>query len=481
MRCVSEVAELPYIRLIINLTIMFNATVYKNRRAVLRKNLGTGIVLLPGNVDAAFNYPANQYHFRQDSTFLYYFGLDHPGLAGVIDLDSGEDWIFGNDVDMDDIIWMGVLPSIAELASKVGVSNTAPYAALQEVVSKATGKGRKVYFTPPYRGETMLELERLTGIAASALKGSASVELIKAIVAQRSVKDAGEITEIEKAIDTAYVMHTTAMKRAMPGTREQAIAGTIEGIALAAGGPVSFPVILSMNGQTLHNHDHSGILEPGRMMVVDAGCETELHYASDLTRTVPVGLKFSARQKPVYEAVLQANLKAIGAIRPGIPYRDVHLLSASVMVDALKGIGLMKGDTAEAVAAGAHALFFPHGLGHMMGLDVHDMENLGQIYVGYDDEFRPASQFGLAFLRMARRLEPGFVITVEPGCYFIPALIDQWRAEKQHTAFINYDEVEKYKDFGGIRIEDDILVTESGCRVLGKAVPKTVEEIEGLK
>jgi Xaa-Pro aminopeptidase len=275
-------------------------------------------------------------------------------------------------------------------------------------------------------------------------------------------------------------MHTTAMKMAMPGTREQEIAGTIEGIALAHGGPVSFPVILSMNGQTLHNHDHSGILEPGRMMVVDAGCETSLHYASDLTRTVPVGLKFSSRQKAVYEAVLNANLKAIEAIKPDILYKDVHLLAAGVMVDALKEIGLMKGDTREAVEAGAHALFFPHGLGHMMGLDVHDMENLGQIYVGYDDEIRPASQFGLAFLRLGRRLKPGFVLTVEPGCYFIPALIDQWKAEGLHASFINYAEVEKYKDFGGIRIEDDVLVTETGNRVLGRAVPKTVAEIEAL-
>jgi Xaa-Pro aminopeptidase len=459
---------------------MFEQQIYINRRAGLRKIVGSGLIFLPGNVDAAFNYPANQYHFRQDSTFLYYFGLDHAGLAGVLDLDSGDDWIFGNDVDMDDIIWMGVLPTIADLSAKAGVTRTAPYADLDKMIATALGQGREIHFTPPYRGETMLELERLLKIPAAALKAKASVKLIRAVVAQRSVKDKNEIVEIEKAIDTAYLMHTTAMKMAMPGVWEQEIAGTIEGIALAHGGPVSFPVILSMNGQTLHNHDHSGILESGRMMVVDAGCESLLHYASDLTRTVPVGLKFSSRQKAVYEAVLQANLKAINAIRPGILYRDIHLLAAGVMVDALKEIGLMKGNTQEAVAAGAHALFFPHGLGHMMGLDVHDMENLGQIYVGYDDEIRPSSQFGLAFLRLARRLQPGFVLTVEPGCYFIPALIDQWKAEGQHTDFINYGEVEKYKDFGGIRIEDDVLVTESGNRVLGRAVPKTVSEIVEL-
>lgn len=460
---------------------MFESQIYVKRRALLRKLMGSGLVILPGNVDAAFNYPANQYHFRQDSTFLYYFGLDHPGLAGVIDLNSGDDWIFGNDVDMDDIIWMGVLPSIAELSAQVGVTRTAPYSGLDSVMAKAVSQGREIHFTPPYRGETKLELERLTKIPAAGLKAKSSVPLIKAIVEQRSVKEANEIIEIEKAIGTAGLMHTTAMKMALPGTWEQEIAGTIEGIALAHGGPVSFPVILSMNGQTLHNHDHSQILQAGRMMVVDAGCETSLHYASDLTRTVPVGLKFSERQKAVYEAVLNANLKGIEAIKPGILYKDVHLHSAAVMVDALKQIGLMKGNTQDAVAAGAHALFFPHGLGHMMGLDVHDMENLGQNYVGYDDEIQPSSQFGLAFLRLGRRLKPGFVLTVEPGCYFIPALIDQWKAEGQHTDFINYAEVEKYKDFGGIRIEDDVLVTESGYRVLGQPVPKTVSEIEAMK
>ncbi|TSA35907.1 MAG: aminopeptidase P family protein [Porphyromonadaceae bacterium] len=460
---------------------MFESQIYVYRRAQLRKNMGSGLILLPGNVDAAFNYPANQYHFRQDSTFLYYFGLDHTGLAGVIDLDSGHDWIFGNNVDMDDIIWMGVLPSIAELSTKVGVTHTAPYADLDKMIAKALSQGREIHVTPPYRGETILELERLVKIPAAGLKAKSSISLIKAVVAQRSIKDQHEIIEIEKAVDTACLMHTTAMKMAMPGTWEQEIAGTIEGIALAHGGPVSFPVILSMNGQTLHNHDHSQILQPGRMMVVDAGCETSLHYASDLTRTVPVGLKFNSRQKAVYEAVLQANLKAIAAIKPGIFYKDVHLLAARAMVDALKEIGLMKGSPHDAVAAGAHALFFPHGLGHMMGLDVHDMENLGQIYVGYDDEIQPASQFGLAFLRLARRLQPGFVLTVEPGCYFIPALIDQWKAEGQHTGFINYAEVEKYKDFGGIRIEDDVLVTKTGYKVLGKAVPKTVAEVECLR
>jgi len=457
---------------------MFSSEVYTRRRDELRKIMGKGVLFFPGNVDAAFNYPANTYHFRQDSSFLYYFGLDHPGMAGVIDADSGEDWIFGNDVDIDDIIWMGELPSVSELAAGAGIRHTAPYAGLAPMLKRAADTGRKIHFLPPYRGETSIELEKLLGIQISQLKASASVELIKAIVSQRSIKDGHEIAEIERAVDTAWLMHTTAMKMAQPGVWEQAIAGTIEGIALANGGPVSFPVILSMNGQTLHNHDHSQLLQKGRLLVVDAGAETGMHYSSDLTRTIPVGGKFDARQKPVYEAVLAANMKAIEAIRPGVPYRDIHLLAAETLATGLKEIGLMKGDVKAAVAAGAHALFFPHGLGHMMGLDVHDMENLGQIYVGYDDEFRPASQFGLAFLRLGRRLEPGFVLTVEPGCYFIPALIDQWRAEGMHREFINYDEVEKYKDFGGIRIEDDVLVTVTGNRVLGKPCPKSVAEVE---
>ena len=459
---------------------MFPSQVYSKRRDQLRKAIGRGLILLPGNVDAAFNYPANQYHFRQDSTFLYFFGLNHEGLAGVLDADSGEDWIFGNDVDIDDIIWMGPQPSIRDRALKVAVYHTVPYSKLDEAVSKAIEAGRPVHFLPPYRGETSIELERLTKIPTAQLKANASIDLIKAVVTLRSIKDPLEVAEIERAIDTACLMHTTAMKMAHPGTREQVIAGTIEGIAIAHGGPVSFPVILSMNGQTLHNHDHSQTLVSGRMMVVDAGCETEMGYASDLTRTVPVGGKFDSRQKPVYEAVLEANMKAIEAIKPGLLYRDIHLMAAETLAGRLKEIGLMKGDVKAAVAAGAHALFFPHGLGHMMGLDVHDMENLGQIYVGYDEEIRPADQFGLAFLRLGRRLEPGFVLTVEPGCYFIPALIDQWRSEGLHSEFINYDEVEKYKDFGGIRIEDDVLVTDTGYRVLGKPCPKTVSEVESI-
>lgn len=460
---------------------MFKPETYILRRKALKDEIRTGLAIFPGNTEASFNYPANTYHYRQDSTFSYFFGINQPDLAGIIDFETGAEILFGNDVDMDDIIWMGPQPSIADRGAQAGIKHTAPLADFARYIEEARTAGRKVHFLPPYRGETKIQLSEILGIMPKEIKESASVDLIRAVVQLRAVKSAEEITEIEKMVDVAYLMHTTAMKMAHPGIIEQEIAGTIEGIALANAGPVSFPVILSINGQTLHNHYHGNVLAEGRMMVVDAGCESEeTLYSSDITRTVPVGGKFSSRQREIYEIVLNANLKAIEAIKPGIPYREIHLLAARVITDGLKAAGLMKGDTDEAVAAGAHALFFPHGLGHMLGMDVHDLEGVGENFVGYDDEITRSKQFGTAFLRLGRRLQPGFVLTVEPGIYFIPALIDQWKTEGKFTQFINYDKVEAYKDFGGIRIEDDVLVTDNGYRVLGKPIPKTVEEIENL-
>ena len=459
---------------------MFAPTVYTARRNRLRSLVTSGIILMPGNPEAAMNYAANTYHYRQDSNFLYYFGLDHDGFAGIIDIDNNRDIIFGNDVDMDDIIWMGPQPTVKDQAAKAGVVNTEPLSKLESYVKDAIAKGRKVHIVKPYRGEVWIWLESLLGVHHSQVKEFISEELIHAIVSMRSIKEDIEIREIERAVDVAYIMHTTGMKMAKEGVVEQQIAGAIEGIALSYGGPVSFPVILSVDGQTLHNHNHGNILKVGRMMVIDAGCESALHYASDITRTVPVNGKFNQRQKEIYEIVLKANTETIKAVRPGANYKDIHLLAARTIASGLKDIGLMKGDVDEAVAAGAHALFFPHGLGHMLGLDVHDMEGLGENYVGYDKTVSRSSQFGLAFLRLARKLETGFVLTDEPGCYFIPALIDQWRTEGKFKEFINYDKAETYKDFGGIRIEDDVLVTADGYRVLGKPIPKTVEEIEAL-
>lgn len=460
---------------------MFETSVYKNRRARLKEKVKSGLVLILGNGEAPANYTDNTYKFRQDSSFLYFFGLNQPGFAGVIDIDSGDEYIFGNDVDMDDIIWMGPQPSVKDMAARVGVSKTAPFARLADCMKTAISQGRRIHFLPPYRFRNMLLLEELLGIRPALVKNYASLELIKAVVDLRSVKEPCEIEEITKACNIGYEMHTAAMRNCKPGVKEQYIAGLIEGIAASYGSMVSFPVILSQNGETLHNHDHSQILQEGRMMLTDAGAEEVSHYCSDFTRTVPVGGKFLTRQKEVYNIVLAANNKAIEIAKPGVTYQYVHLEVCKVLAQGLKDLGLMKGDVNEAVAAGAHALFMPHGLGHMMGLDVHDMEALGQIYVGYDDETRPIDQFGTSSLRMGRRLQEGFVITDEPGCYFIPALIDQWRAQGMHKEFLNYDKIETFKDFGGIRLEDDILIIPGGSRFLGdKRTPITVEEVEEI-
>ena len=460
---------------------MFETSVYKNRRARLKEKVKSGLVLILGNGEAPANYTDNTYKFRQDSSFLYFFGLNQPGFAGVIDIDSGDEYIFGNDVDMDDIIWMGPQPSVKDMAARVGVSKTAPVARLADCLKTAISQGRRIHFLPPYRFRNMLLLEELLGIRPALVKNYASLELIKAVVDLRSVKEPCEIEEITKACNIGYEMHTAAMRNCKPGVKEQYIAGLIEGIAASYGSMVSFPVILSQNGETLHNHDHSQILQEGRMMLTDAGAEEVSHYCSDFTRTVPVGGKFLTRQKEVYNIVLAANNKAIEIAKPGVTYQYVHLEVCKVLAQGLKDLGLMKGDVNEAVAAGAHALFMPHGLGHMMGLDVHDMEDLGQIYVGYDDETRPIDQFGTSSLRMGRRLQEGFVITDEPGCYFIPALIDQWRAQGIHKEFLNYDKIETFKDFGGIRLEDDILIIPGGSRFLGdKRTPITVEEVEEI-
>lgn len=460
---------------------MFTAETYIKRREALRSKVQSGIILLLGNNEAPANYPDNTYKFRQDSTFLYFFGHSHPGYAGVLDIETGEDIFFGDDVDIDDIIWMGPQPSIKELAAQVGVEKTMSIAQLWEVVAKAVSQGRKVHFLPPYRHDNMMWLEALVGIKAPMVKNYASLELIKAVVDLRAVKEACEIQELDLACNIGYEMHTAAMRLCKPGVSEQYITGVLEGIAASYGSMVSFPVILTQHGETLHNHDHSHSLELGRMMLTDCGAERLSSYCSDHTRTVPVGGKFEGRQKDIYNIVLACHDKALDITCPGITYKEVHLEVCKVLAQGLKDLGLMKGNVDEAVAAGAHALFLPHGLGHMMGLDVHDMEDLGQIYVGYDDEVRPSTQFGLASLRMGRRLKEGYVMTDEPGCYFIPALIDQWRAEKKHTDFINYDAIESFKDFGGIRLEDDILITPEGSRFLGeKKIPITIEEVESI-
>ncbi|HMM10469.1 MAG TPA: aminopeptidase P family protein [Bacteroidales bacterium] len=458
--------------------LTFDESVYTDRRQQLKKLGLNGIALFPANPEASFNYPANTYHYRQDSHFSYFFGLNIPGLAGWIDFDSGEEILFGNDVDIDDIIWMGPQPAMTELAALAGIGQTQTIEKLDDFVNKARSQGRKIHYLPPYRAKVMIQLGLLLGIPAHEVRNAASVDLIKAVVSLKEIKSDLEIAEIEKAVDVAWLMHTTAMKMARPGIVEQEIAGTIEGIALALAGPVSFPVILSVDGQTLHNHNHHNTLAKGRMLVIDAGCELASLYSSDITRTVPVGGKFDTRQREIYEIVLKAETESIAAMKPGLLYRDVHFLAARIIAQGLKDLGLMKGDVDEAVAAGAHTLFFPHGLGHMLGMDVHDMEGLGENYVGYDEHTQRAKEFGTAYLRMGKMLKPGHVLTNEPGIYFIPALIDKFRAEGKFVNFVNYDKVETYKDFGGIRIEDDVLLTADGHRILGKPIPKTVADVE---
>lgn len=460
---------------------MFECSVYKNRRTRLKEKIREGVILFLGNGEAPANYTDNCFKFRQDSSFLYFFGINQPGFAGVIDAESGEEILFGNDVDMDDIIWMGVQPTVQDMALSVGVVKSAPFAHLSEYLKKAIVAGRRIHFLPPYRFRNRMLIEDLLGIHHSMVKDYASLELIKAVVDLRSVKEKCEIEEITKACNIGYEMHTAAMRLCKPGVKEQYIAGVLEGIAASYGSMVSFAVILSQNGQTLHNHDHSQILQAGRLMLTDAGAENNMNYCSDFTRTVPVGGKFNNRQKEIYNIVLACNNKAIEIAKPGVTYQHVHLEVCKVLAQGLKDLGLMKGNVDEAVAVGAHALFMPHGLGHMMGLDVHDMEDLGQIYVGYDDETRPINQFGTSSLRMGRRLQEGFVITDEPGCYFIPALIDQWRAQGLYKDFLNYDKIDTYKDFGGIRLEDDILIVPDGSRFLGdKRTPITVDEVEAI-
>jgi len=458
---------------------MFASNVYINRREKLRQIVKDGVVIILGNNEASMNYPDNTYRFRQDSNFTYFFGLNHPGFAGVLDIDSNEDIIFGNDVDIDDIIWMGPQPSVKDMASEVGVEKTEAFTKLEAYIKKAVTQGRKIHFLPPYRYDNIILLEQLTGIHNTMIKQYVSQELVDAVISLRSIKEACEIEQIDLACNVGYDMHVAAMRNCKPGVVEQSIVGVVEGISISNGGMPSFPIILSQNGETLHNHNHGNILTEGKLMLTDAGAEIGSYYSSDFTRTSPVGGKFSSKQKDIYNAVLAANDYATSLIKPGVTYQSIHLEACKVLATHLKEVGLMKGNVDDAVAAGAHAMFMPHGLGHMMGLDVHDMEDLGQIHVGYDKNIRPIDQFGTAYLRLGRELQEGFVITNEPGCYFVPALIDKWRAEKLHTDFINFDKVEEYKTFGGIRLEDDILVTKDGYRLMGdRRIPITVEEVE---
>jgi Xaa-Pro dipeptidase len=440
----------------------------------------SGLLLFLGNEDSPMNYKNNTFSFHQDSTFLYYWGLDSPSLAAVIDLDESKETIFGDDPTVDEIVWTGPQVMTKEKGLNVGISATMPSSRLAEVVNEAVRKGRKIHFLRQYRADNLLKIESLVDIPSRQVNTSASVVFHKAVIQQRSVKAKEEIEQIEIAVDITRDMQMTAMKISRPGKYEYEVSGVMNGIAIARGGNLAFPIIFSVHGETLHNEGHGNKMKRGDIVVNDSGAESSLHYAGDLTRTFPVSGKFTHRQMEIYEIVLQAQKKSINMVAPGVRYKDVHLTSCRTLAAGLKDLGLMKGDTEEAVQAGAHAMFFQCGTGHMMGLDVHDMENLGEELIGYDDQNKRSSQFGLCYLRLAKALQPGYVVTVEPGIYFIPELYKAWKAERKFEQYLNYVSIGKYMDFGGVRIEDDVLVTPKGYRLLGKKIPKTIAEVEAV-
>jgi len=456
---------------------MFKKETYIQRREKLRNDVKNGIILFMGNNESPMNYADNTYHYRQDSTFLYFSGIKHPNLAMVLDIDEQKDILFGDDYTIDDIVWMGQQPSISSRAATCGIQESMPMGELQNYLNEAKNKGRKIHFLPPYRPENKIKLFELLAIEPARIKNETSLELVLAVIAQRNYKTGEELIELEKAANTTVDMHLAAMRIARPGMQESEIAAEMERIAMAAGGQISFPVIATINGQTLHNHYHGNTLEKGRMFLLDCGAETEMGYAGDMSSTFPIDKKFTTRQRDIYQVALNSHEKAISMLKPGVAFKEVYLESARTIMEGMKELGFVKGDINEAVSQGAHAMFFPCGLGHMMGLDVHDMEDLGEQYVGYDNEAK-STQFGMKSLRLGRKLEPGFVLTIEPGIYFIPDLIDKWKAEKKFTEFLDYKKLEEYKDFGGCRNEEDFLITEDGYKLLGKPLPKTIEDVE---
>ena len=458
---------------------MFDKETYISRRESLKKLMGSGLFIFPGNNPCPANYPSNCYHHRQDSSFLYFFGQQREGLIGVIDVDNNEEYLLGDDIDIDDIIWYGAVDSVHDMAEQVGIAHHGAYNDIRTVVETARQSHQTIHFLPPYRHDIQILFQDLLGIPPSQQKEKASVQLIKSVIALRSIKSPAEIKEIEKACAIGNKMHTTAMKLCSPGITEHFIAGTIDGIANSLGAMVSFPSIVTTHGEVMHGYPTNNYLESGRLLLVDAGAETMDNYCSDNTRTTPVSGKYTNKQREIYSIVEQCHDLAQQLAKPGVKWQDIHLDICRHMTDGLKQLGLMKGDTEEAVQAGAHTLFLPHGLGHMMGMDVHDMEGLGQNYVGFDDEVQPSTQFGTANLRLGRKLQEGFVVTDEPGIYFIPALIDLWKKNKTNEQFLNFEVIEKYREFGGIRIEDDLLITENGSRFLGRdIIPYHMDEVE---
>jgi len=459
---------------------MFSTKTYLERRRILKEKVGKGLILLFGNDESPMNYTDNTYHFRQDSTFLYYFGIQQPGLAAVIDTDNDTEVVFGDEYTVEDYVWRGPQPTIASLAEKCGVHKVQPAASLAAVLDQAQQKKQTIHFLPLYRHENKIRLFELLGILPREIAGESSLDLVRAVVSQREIKTEEEIIQLHQAAGVSVDMHVAAMKFAKPGMTEAWVTAEIHKVAIAAGGNIAFPIIATINGQTLHNHYHGNTLKEGDLFLLDAGYENEMCYAGDLSSTIPVSRKFTTVQREIYQLSLDAHQAAIDAARLNKPFRNVHVAATRTIFDGLKAMGLTKGNPDDALEAGAHALFFPCGTGHMMGLDVHDMEDLGEVWVGYDGQPK-STQFGLKSLRLAKPLKPGHVFTIEPGIYFIPELMDLWRSQNRFNEFINWEEVYKYRNFGGVRNEEDFVMTENGAQLLGKPKPKTVEEIEAIR
>ena len=452
---------------------MFDASVYTARRKALMDRMGKGVFLFPGAIEQAFNYKGNTYPFRQDSTFLYYFGISQPGLTGVINADKGVSILYGHDAALEDVVWMGPQPTMAKRAESIGAEKWASPDTLENYL-----RGKDAQYLPPYHADRILFLAKILHKSVDEIQQGHSLPLVKAVIDQRSHKSTEELAQMDEAMTITAAIHRQLRKSVTPGKYESDMRGLAEGIAFANNVSLSYQAICTVHGQTLHNNQYHRKMQKGQMLLADIGTENEMHYAADITRTYPVSPSFSAQQAEIYDLVLKAQTESVRAVQPGVRYKDIHLHAARIIAEGLKDIGLMKGDMDEAVDEGAHALFFPHGLGHMIGLDVHDMENLGENFVGYDKSVHRSTQFGTAYLRLARELQPGFVLTVEPGIYFIPELVEQWESQGKFREFINYPKIAAYRNFTGIRIEDNVVVTESGNRLIGPPIPKSRAEVE---
>jgi len=458
---------------------MFSKETYTNRRKELKRKVGSGVLLFLGNEESSMNFKDNWYPFRQDSTFLYFFGLDMPGLTAVIDVDQDIEIIFGDDLTTIETIWQGSHPPLSDLAATVGVEKTKSKSEISSFLD--TVDRQRLHFLPPYRPENIQKLEIWLTISPQEIESTVSEKFIRAVVSLRSIKSEEEILEITNAVNISVKMHKRLMREAKPGMKEYELLGLVNQEAISSGGSVSFPPIITIDGQILHNHNYSNTLTEGKMLLGDFGAESAMHYAGDITRTIPVASRFSDSQRDIYKIVFNAYQSAAALSKPGVRFKDVHLSACRKLAEGLKDLGIMKGNLDDAVHQGAHALFFQCGLGHMMGMDVHDMEDLGEQYVGYNDELHKSTEFGLRSLRLGKELEKGYVITIEPGIYFIPKLIEQWEGENLHSDYIDYAKLSHFRNFGGIRVEDGFEITADGAKVLGEPLEIEISEVEGLR